>query len=186
MDTAIDEELESISEEWLAEKRLGEMSFTVGRFSLDALAAAPVFICRSAARVEAFCSWLPYAGGRCVVLDLMRKRSDAPSGVMDLLIARSLLLLHERGFTGASLANAPLANVGEPQRPLEKGVALLFEKLNGFYGYKNLFQFKKKFAPEWHGRFIAYPRGADLPRIAYALAVVHGSGGLADMLFRRG
>jgi phosphatidylglycerol lysyltransferase len=37
-------------------------------------------------RVEAFCSWLEYRGGRAVVLDLMRKRRDAVSGTMDLLL----------------------------------------------------------------------------------------------------
>jgi phosphatidylglycerol lysyltransferase len=63
-------------------------------------------------------------------------------------------------------------------------VALLFEKMNSFYGYKNLFQFKKKFAPNWEGRYLIYPKGADLPRVAYALAGVHSSGGLLQLLSR--
>ena len=96
---------------------------------------------------------------------------------MDLLVARSLEELRGAGLEEASLANAPLANVGEPQGGLEKGVTLLFEHLNAFYGYKNLFQFKKKFAPRWEGRYLVYPRG-ELPQVAYALAHVHGAGGL--------
>ena len=88
-------------------------------------------------------------------------------------------------FKEASLANAPLANVGTPRGPLDRGVALLFENLNRFYGYKNLFQFKKKFAPRWEGRYLVYPRGSELPRIAVAMALVHGSGGLLHLLVRR-
>jgi len=174
-DAALDEELEEISEEWLAEKRLGEMGFTVSRFSLESLDDVHVFVCRDAAgRVVAFTSWRPYAGGRAAVLDLMRKRKDAPSGAMDLLVARSLEELRSLGLAEASLANAPLANVGEPRGGLEKGVALLFENLNAVYGYKNLFQFKKKFAPRWEGRYLVYPGAPALPSVAVALTSLHG------------
>ena len=126
-----------------------------------------------------------YRGGRAALLDLMRKRKDAPSGTMDLLVARALEELRAAGLEEASLANAPLANVGEPRGGLEKGVALLFENLNAFYGYKNLFQFKKKFAPRWEGRYLVYPRGVELPRVAYALTGVHGAGGLRRLVLGR-
>jgi lysylphosphatidylglycerol synthetase-like protein (DUF2156 family) len=115
----------------------------------------------------------------------MRKRRDAVSGTMDLLLAESLLALKGEGLREASLANAPLANVGAPRGPLDRGVALLFENLNSFYGYKNLFQFKKKFAPGWEGRYLVYPGGSDLLRIAVAMALVHGSGGLLQLLRKR-
>jgi phosphatidylglycerol lysyltransferase len=179
---AVDEQLEEISEEWLAEKRLGEMGFSLGRFSLEALDAAIVFLGLEGERVIAFTTWRPYRNGRAALLDLMRKRKDAPSGTMDLLVARALEEMRDAGLEEASLANAPLANVGEPRSRLEKGVALLFENLNAFYGYRNLFQFKKKFAPRWEGRYLVYPRGADLPRVAYALASVHGAGGLRRLV----
>jgi phosphatidylglycerol lysyltransferase len=182
LEPAVDGQLEEISEEWLSEKRLGEMGFSLGRFSLESLDDAFVFLCLDGARVVAFTTWRPYRGGRAALLDLMRKGRDAPSGTMDLLVARSLEELHAAGLEEASLANAPLANAGEPRGGLEKGVSLLFENLNAFYGYKNLFQFKKKFAPRWEGRHLVYPRGADLPRVAYALAGIHGAGGLRRLV----
>lgn len=181
---SIDEQLEEISQEWLSEKHMGELGFTLGRFSLDSLHGAPVFVARIGEKVEAFCSWLPYRQGTACVLDLMRKRGDAPAGTMDILIARSLLALKESGVTTASLANAPLANSASPHGTLERGVALLFERMNAFYGYKNLFMFKKKFAPQWEGRFLIYPKGADLPRVAYALTAVHSAGGLWQLMRR--
>ena len=181
----IDEQLEAISQEWLAEKRLGEMGFTLGRFSLETLESVRLFIAVAGEDVKAFCSWLPYRNREAFVLDLMRKRKMAAAGTMDFLLAQSLLQLKAEGILEASLANAPLANVSEPRGPLDRGVAMLFENMNSFYGYKNLFQFKKKFAPIWEGRYLIYPKGAELPRVAYALARVHSSGGLWQLLFRR-
>ncbi len=115
----------------------------------------------------------------------MRQRSDASSGTRDLLLAESLMQLKASGFAEASLSNAHLANVGDPRSALDRGVALLYENMNSFYGYKNLFQFKKKFNPRWEGRYLIYPAGAELPRIAYALTGLHSSGGLLQLLFRR-
>ena len=184
-DSSVDQQLEEISQEWLNEKRIGELGFSLGRFSLERLDRIPVFLAVMGERIDAFCSWLPYRSGHAVVLDLMRKRSEVIAGTMDFLIYHSLANLKQLGYTEASLANAPLANVAAgPRRPLERGVALLFEKMNSFYGYKNLFQFKKKFAPHWEGRYLIYPKGADLPRVAYALAGVHGSGRLLQLLSR--
>jgi lysylphosphatidylglycerol synthetase-like protein (DUF2156 family)/membrane protein DedA with SNARE-associated domain len=184
-DPVIDEQLESISEEWLAEKRLPEMGFTLGRFSLESLQGIPVFIGTMDGAVKAFCTWLPYRNGQAVVLDLMRKRKDAISGTMDFLLAHSLLQLKAAGIAEASLSNAPLANVGDLHGALDRGVSLLFENMNSLYGYKNLFQFKKKFYPRWEGRYLIYPAGTDLPRVAYALTGVHSSGGLLQLLLRR-
>jgi phosphatidylglycerol lysyltransferase len=181
-DPAIDDALQEISHEWLSTKRQAEMGFTVTRFSLEALDGVRVFLCRDGERIVAFCSWRPYRGDRAVVLDLMRKRHDATSGAMDLLLARSLEHLRDQGLEEASLANAPLANVNAPSGFLERLAALLFEKMNGFYGYKSLFQFKKKFAPRWEGRYLVYPGRVDLPRVAYAMASVHGALGLRQLL----
>jgi phosphatidylglycerol lysyltransferase len=182
---AVDEQIEEISERWLAEKRLAEMGFSLGRFSLESLDGPFVFLCLQEERVIAFTTWRPYRAGRAALLDLMRRRREAPSGTMDLLIVRSLEELRAAGLEEASLANAPLANVGEPRGGIERGVALLFEHLNAFYGYKKLFQFKKKFAPRWEGRHLVYPRGADLPQVASALASLHGAGGLGRLVIGR-
>jgi phosphatidylglycerol lysyltransferase len=184
-DPGIDGELEEVSREWLLGKKQGEMGFTVTRFSREGLDGVRVFLCREGGRVVAFCSWRPYRGDRAVVLDLMRKRQDAPSGAMDLLLARSLEHLRDEGLEEASLANAPLANVNSPAGLLERFTALLFENMNGLYGYKSLFQFKKKFAPRWEGRYLVYPGRIDLPRVAFAMASVHGALGLRHLLSGR-
>jgi phosphatidylglycerol lysyltransferase len=186
-DPEIDVQLEEISEEWLAAKRGIEFGFNLGVFSVDGLADKRTLIASSGTgQVEAFVTWLPYRGGRALVLDAMRRRNASPYGVMDLLIARSLLMFKDEGIETASLATAPLANIDETgaASPYNKGVKLVFDHVSAFYGYRTLFSFKKKFNPTWEGRYLVFPRPDQLPRIAYALVAVH-TGGLVRLLLNR-
>jgi phosphatidylglycerol lysyltransferase len=174
----IDDQLEDISSAWLAMKRGGEMGFNLGVFSVEDLADKRTLIARRAdGAVEAFVTWLPYRAGRAVVLDAMRHRPDAQPGVMDLLVAESALLFKKEGLEAASLAMAPLANADDqaPVSPYDRGVKLLFEHFSSVYGYRTLFQYKKKFAPAWEPRYLVFPRPDHLLRIAYALVSVHYS-----------
>jgi phosphatidylglycerol lysyltransferase len=174
----IDEQLEEISSEWLAGKRGAEMGFNIGVFSVEDLADKRTMLAQRAdGTVEAFVTWLPYRAGHAVVIDAMRHRRDAQAGVMDLLIAESALQFKKEGLQALSLAMAPLANVDEASAlsPYDRGVRLLFEHFSAVYGYRTLFQYKKKFAPEWHPRFLVFPRPDQLARIAYALVSVHYS-----------
>ena len=184
MDANVGDQLESISQEWLAERHVSERSFILGRFSLDSIKDVPVFYSIQDGKVQAFCSWLPYRGNTAVVIDVMRRRSQSIPGTMDQLIAESLLQLQADGFVEASLGNAPMQIPPEPQGAMERGVAQLFENMNSFYGYKDLHQFKKKFGPRWESRYLVHPRGADMLRVARSLTSVHSSGGLRQLLFR--
>lgn len=182
-DPATDEQLESVSEQWLRGRRLGELGFSLGQFSLESLDALTVFVCEAGGRIQAFSSWASYRGEEAAVLDLLRRRPGAISGTRDLLVAGSLFALQAAGRSEASLGQAPLANVAEDRGALDRGVAFLFERVNAFYGY-NLYQFNKKFDPRWEGRYLVYPRGAELPRVAYALAAVHTPSGMLHALLR--
>jgi phosphatidylglycerol lysyltransferase len=184
-DPAWDAQLEEISAEWLAGKRLGEMGFSLGRFSLGSLDRAWVFVCLEGSRVLAFTSWHPYRHGRAALLDLMRRRADAPSGTMDFLITRALEELRAAGLEEASLANAPFANMGGSAGAVSKGLALAGASLEPFYGSQSLLRFKKKFAPRWEGRYLVYPHRVALPRVAYALLGVHAAGGLRRLVLGR-
>jgi phosphatidylglycerol lysyltransferase len=186
-DPELDVQLEEISEEWLAGKRGLEFGFNLGVFSVDQLFDKRTLIAISGiGQVEAFVTWLPYRTGRALVLDAMRRRNAAPYGVMDLLIARSLLMFKDEGIETASLATAPLANIDDmgAASPYDKGVKLVFEHFSAFYGYRTLFSFKKKFNPAWEGRYLVFPRPDQLPRVAYALVAVH-AGSMRRLLFNR-
>jgi lysylphosphatidylglycerol synthetase-like protein (DUF2156 family) len=186
-DPELDEQLEEVSDEWIAGKRGAEMGFNLGVFSVEDLADKRTLVAATGSgRVTAFVTWLPYRAGRALVLDAMRRRNDAPYGVMDLVIAESALTFKKEGLDAISLATAPLANIDETgQSPYDKGVKLIFDHFSQFYGYRSLFSYKKKFNPTWEGRYLAFPRADLLPRIALALVAVHTEGGVVGLLFNR-
>lgn len=170
----IEDQLQVISEEWLARKGMAEMGFTMGKFDPVTLAAQNLFAAIREERVLGFVTWRSLAGGE-MVMDLMRYAPDAPKCLMDYLIGRSLAYFRKEGLPLASLSNAPLANVSPEDEftLLDRGVKLLFENVRGIYEYKSLFQFKKKFNPVWEGRYLAFPSLESLPRIAVAILRVH-------------
>ena len=154
------------------------MGFNLGVFSAEDHRDTRTLIARRAdGTVEAFVTWLPFRAGRAVVLDAMRRRPTAQAGVMDLLIAESALAFKKEGLEAASLAVAPLANAEETAgvSPYDVGVRLIFDHFSSVYGYRTLFQYKKKFAPVWEARYLVFPRPDLLLRIAYALVSVHYS-----------
>jgi lysylphosphatidylglycerol synthetase-like protein (DUF2156 family)/membrane protein DedA with SNARE-associated domain len=182
----LDEQLEEVSEAWLKERRLGELRFSLGSFSLEELDGNPVFVCESAGRVEAFCSWLYYAAGRAVVLDLLRKRPGAPSGCRELLLAESLAAHAAAGREEASFG---IISVARPSAAdaAAKGTSRLarwLDRLGATYGYNDLFALKDAFGPRWESRHLAFPGDRSLPRVALALADVHTTRGLRQLLRR--
>ena len=170
----IEDQLQVISGEWLSRKGVAEMGFTMGKFDPVTLASQNLFVAIHGERVLGFVTWRSFAGGG-LALDLMRYAPEAPKGLMDFLIGRSLLHFQKEGSPFASLSNAPLANVSPEDEftLLDRGVKLLFENVRGIYEYKSLFQFKKKFNPEWEARYLAFPSLESLPRIAVAILRVH-------------
>jgi lysylphosphatidylglycerol synthetase-like protein (DUF2156 family)/membrane protein DedA with SNARE-associated domain len=142
-DALIDEQLEEVTEDWLEKRHLREMSFTLGRFSLEQLAQGPVFIFGDRHYVEAFCAWLPYNAGKAAVLDLVRQRRNAPPGTVLQLLTHALRMLREMGFDEASLNDSVI-----DRSEIEK------------------------FDPSWESQYLVHPRGANLAKITKALTAI--------------
>jgi phosphatidylglycerol lysyltransferase len=126
-----------------------------------------------------------------VALDLMRRQESVPSGTMDFLIAHALLHFKEHGVAVASLGLAPLANTREGahgwlERAMGTGMEWNFQHMNWVYHYKSLHAFKHKFNPRWEPRYLAYPSGAALPQVLYALVRVHLAAGRLGARGRHG
>jgi phosphatidylglycerol lysyltransferase len=182
----LDEQLEEVSEAWLKERRLGELRFSLGSFSLEELDSNPVFVCELAGRVEAFCSWLCYAGGRAVVLDLLRKRPGAAGGCRELLLAESLAAHAAAGQEEASFGIITVARpvAVDPPAKGKRRLARWLDRLGATYGYNELFVLKDAFGPRWESRHLAFPSDRSLPRVVLALADVHTTRGLRQLLRR--
>ena len=185
-DHGLEAQLQLLSQDWLSRKHGGEMTFDLGSFNIDFIREYGVAIVRNPeGRIETFATWLPFKQntGRC--LDIMRGREDARD-VMDFLIVEAIDHFKAQGITEISLGNAPLANVdaieGELESRRERAVQYLFENFDQIYGYKKLFRFKHKYAPNWQGRYLAYRPGVPLAMVGLAIAGVHLPKGFMGLL----
>jgi phosphatidylglycerol lysyltransferase len=185
IDHGLEAQLRILSDSWLHEKHSNEMGFDLGTFNLGQIRRIGVaLIFNAEGKLEAFATWLPYKQGKGRSLDLMRSQSDA-KGVMDFLIVESIDLFKTMDVEEVSLGNAPLANIEEDPKEYgreERAVKFLFDNFNRYYGYKSLFEFKKKYQPEWQGRFLGFRPNANLLLVAIALVRVHMPRGLMRIL----
>ncbi|PPL18663.1 bifunctional lysylphosphatidylglycerol flippase/synthetase MprF [Microterricola pindariensis] len=170
-----------ISEEWVADRGLPEMGFTLG--GLDELAEAEtglLLAVRADGRVEAVTSWLPSwrpaasAGAAPVIdgwtLDVMRRRDGSMNGVMEFLIASMMERAGRQGARFVSLSTAPFAGVGEPQGSTAERIRrFVADALEPVYGFTSLLQFKRKFRPRFEPVSVAFPDPVELPAIASAI-----------------
>lgn len=173
-------EITAISEEWVAEKELPEMGFTLG--GMDELKDDDVRLMLAVApdgRLQAVTSWLPVYRDDAVVgwtIDFMRRADDSMNGVMEFLIASAALHMKETGAEVLSLSGAPLATkpvaAGEqapPPTAMTRLLEWLAHTLEPAYGFSSLFRFKAKFNPEYETISMAYPDPLALPAIGVAI-----------------
>ncbi|USX51839.1 bifunctional lysylphosphatidylglycerol flippase/synthetase MprF [Lentzea sp. HUAS12] len=173
---AITDQIRSISAEWVADKGLPEMGFTLGGLEeLNGEGVRCLLAVDGDRTVHGITSWLPvYEDGEVVgwTLDFMRRRSHGFRGSMEFLIASAAGLLKAEGARFLSLSGAPLARLdrGERPRALQRVLDFTGQVLEPVYGFRSLFAFKAKFQPTYQPMFMAYPDSAALPRIANAVS----------------
>lgn len=186
LDESLEHRLSLISRRWLEMKKAREMGFDMGSFSIDDIRRHGAAVALdSNGEPLAFATWRPFAQDKGRVLDLMRTLPQARN-VMDFVLVESISHFNSIGVTRINLGLAPLANTDDsPSRPVaeEKMVQFLFENLNHIYGYKSLFEFKRKYRPKWRGRYVAYRRGVHLPLASLALVRVHAPAGVWNFFF---
>ncbi|MCU1479603.1 MAG: hypothetical protein JWQ19_389 [Subtercola sp.] len=169
-------QVRAISEEWVGDKALPEMGFTLGGVdeALDPHVKTALALDESQT-VQGVLSWLPvYGDGDTVrgwTLDLMRRKDDGFKPVMEFLIASSCLYFQAEGALFVSLSGAPLARADDQGEP--EGIDALLESLGKvlepLYGFQSLHNFKTKFNPRYERMSLLYRDEADLPKIALGL-----------------
>jgi phosphatidylglycerol lysyltransferase len=185
---ALTDQIRAISEEWVADKGLPEMGFTLG--GLDELAddAVRCLVAVDAERtVHGVTSWMPVHRDGAVVgwtLDFMRRRSAGGfRGTMEFLIASAARDLRDEGYGFLSLSGAPLAQsdpAGDGGR-LDRVLDLAGRTLEPVYGFRSLLAFKAKFQPRYEALYLTYPDPVALPAIGIAI----GRAYLPDMTTRQ-
>ncbi|MCY7340796.1 MAG: DUF2156 domain-containing protein [Pseudonocardia sp.] len=172
---ALTDQIRAISEEWVADKGLPEMGFTLGGLEELADDEVRLLLAVDADRtVHGVTSWLPVHRDGVVVgwtLDFMRRRGDGFRGVMEFLIASAALRVQEDGAEFLSLSGAPLARLdrGVPADGLQRLLDLAGRSLEPVYGFRSLLAFKAKFQPEYRPLYLAYQDPAALASIGSAI-----------------
>jgi phosphatidylglycerol lysyltransferase len=170
-------QISDISEQWVAEKDLPEMGFTLG--GIDELRDPAVRLMLAVdeqGRIEGVTSWLPTWRDGVIVgwtLDFMRRRPGSINGVMEFLIAEAATRMKADGVEFMSLSAAPLAHTAgtadADKSGMDRILGYLSASLEPVYGFRSLLNFKQKFQPELHPLIMAYPDPVALPEIGIAL-----------------
>ncbi|KQM80955.1 bifunctional lysylphosphatidylglycerol flippase/synthetase MprF [Agromyces sp. Leaf222] len=191
---AVRAQITAISEQWVGDKGLPEMRFTLGSIDEALDPAVRMAIAESAdGTVQGFLSWLPvYAPGgriRGWTLDLMRRRDGGGfPPVMEFLIGSSALAFRDEGAEFLSLSGAPLARTDSPDD--ERQIEVILDKLGGIlepaYGFRSLHRFKQKFNPRGEPMYLLYRDGADLARIGVGLVRAYLPDASVPQLVRAG
>lgn len=113
------DQVRAISNQWVSEKELPEMGFTLGGFAeLDDTEVRILLAVDEDDHVHGVTSWMPvYKDGAVVgwTLDFMRRLEDGFRPVMEYLIAEAALWAKEENYQVLSLSGAPLARAQKPQ-----------------------------------------------------------------------
>jgi lysylphosphatidylglycerol synthetase-like protein (DUF2156 family) len=171
------QQVEHLSAEWLGDKKLPEMGFTLGGLEEALDPEVKVGLAVGAdGKVHGVTSWMPVYGGDGTIagwtLDLMRRADGGFRATMEFLIASSCLYFKEQGAQFVSLSGAPLARSADA----ETGTTAVDRLLDGLgaslepvYGFRSLHAFKSKFQPRLSPLYMVFRDEADLPRIGIAI-----------------
>ncbi len=165
-------ELRQVSDEWLQIPGRRERTFTLGQFDHNYVRSTPVLAAREKqGGILAFVNLITLPPLKELSVDLMRRRTQAPNGIMDYLFVKLFLYARDHGFERCNLGMAPMAGFHEREEasPEERAIHGFFQQLNFLFSFRGLRQYKAKFATSWEPRYLVYRNPLDLPRLALAL-----------------
>lgn len=167
------QELKEVSDEWLEQYEVKEMTFSQGLFDAEEIMLQDVITVKDAnGQIAAFLNIIPdYAPGECTY-DLIRKRTDAPGGCMDALIIALIQDAKDKGLQYLNLGLVPMSGIEQPQNAAEQVVKFAYEKIRAFRHYHGLREFKEKYATEWANKYLVYEHDFDLIQLPAALTKV--------------
>ena len=164
------QKIKSVSDEWLASTKRKEIVFSQGMFLWDNLKNQTIITVENPEeRVIAFLNIIPdYAPGEGTY-DILRKIPDSPHGVMDFLLVELFRYMKSIGYTKVNLGLSPMSGMDEVHKFPEKTMKFAYEKVKAFSHFKGSHNFKDKFSPSWHNKYLIYPQDYDLIQVPVVL-----------------
>lgn len=188
---SIEKQIVNVSNEWLRMKKSAELSFMLGTISLDRPFDRRYFIAtNSEEQVLGIIVCFPYKSQKGYFIDITRRSKDAPLGIMEKLTIDVCKILKEDNVEEVSLGLAPLADIqcgnSIESRIIYKFFKFIYKYMNSFYGFKALYDYKKKYNPSaWESRFMAYSSEAAIISIGYAMVKAKHPQGIRKLLIDR-
>jgi len=165
-------ELNTISDEWLSNRGMSEMRFSLGWFDEAYLNTCPILLVRDREGfIEAFANIVTEFNINEIAVDLMRHRNHVESGLMDFLFVSLFQWAKENGYATFNLGLSALSGVGERSGDpaIERALNYIYRNVSRLYNFRGLHTFKEKFHPTWSPRYLMYPSAVNLPAISVAL-----------------
>ena len=179
------DELQEISDAWLAHHAGGEKGFSMGGFHPGYVAEFPVAAVSLDSRIVAFATLWTTASRGSFSMDLMRYADDAPKNIMDYLFVELIEWGRAQGYYAFEFGMAPLAGLEDrPLAPIMSRVGrLLFERGEEIYNFQGVRKYKDKYDPLWQPRYLAAPHKWAIPILLADVGLL-SSGGVAGLAKR--
>ena len=167
------QKIKAVSDEWLMDTERSEIIFSQGIFVWEELKQQTIITVENAEeKTVAFLNIIPdYAKGEGTY-DLIRKTKDAPNGIMDFILVELFHYFKSKNYSAVNLGFAPMSGINDPHTFSERSMKFAYEKIKSFSHYKGLREFKEKFSPIWHNKYLIYSHDYDLLQVPVILTNV--------------
>ncbi len=167
------QKLKSVSDEWLQDTGRSEIIFSQGMFRWDEIKYQTILTVDSPEeKIVAFLNIIPDFSPGEATFDLIRKTKDAPNGIMDFMMIELINYLKRENYKLLNIGFAPMSGLNDPHSFTEKSMKFAYEKIRSFSHYKGLREYKEKFEPEWHNKYLIFQHDFDLVQIPSILTKV--------------
>lgn len=164
------QKLKAVSDEWLNESGRKEIVFSQGVFQWEELKQQTIITVENAEeKIVGFVNIIPDYSPNEATFDLIRKTKDAPNGVMDFIIIELFKHLKGAGYRYVNLGLAPMSGVQNPKKIAEETIKFAYNKIKAFAQYRGLREYKDKFMPVWHNKYLIYDHDFDLLQVPSSL-----------------
>lgn len=164
------QKLKAVSDEWLDETRRKEIVFSQGMFIWDELKQQTIITVESPEeKIVGFINIIPDYTPNEATYDLIRKTKDAPNGLMDFILIELFNYMKAQGYRYINLGLAPLSGMEKSQKLTEESMNFAYHKISAFSQYRGLREYKEKFSPVWHNKYLIYEHDFDLLQVPSVL-----------------
>jgi phosphatidylglycerol lysyltransferase len=167
------QKIKAVSDNWLLDMERHELVFSQGMFDWGEIKNQTVIVVENdEEKIVGFLNVIPDYAKDEGTFDLIRKTSDAPNGIIDFMHIELFNYFKQKNIRYVNLGFAPLSGIETPEDITERSMKFAYEKIKSFSHYKGLREYKEKFTPEWHDKYLIYEHDFDLLKIPSLLTKV--------------